>query len=364
MSQQATAQSTTQLATVIADQMTAAPIPSTGEMLFVDGMMERLERFAELMSTGRSTIPAHLRGSKGDCMAVVMQAAQWKMNPFAVAQKTHLVYGTLGYEAQLVNAVITSMAPTKDRIHYEWFGPWEKVIGKFKTMEGQNGKYQVPDWKPADEEGCGVRVWATLKGENEPRELALLLSQSTVRNSTLWAGDPKQQLAYLAVKRWSRLYTPDVIMGVYTPDELQELPREEKDITPQQEEAATEDVNTSITINALKRKIAAVKDLAGLESIGKDIKGKSEDIQNALREAYKKRFTDLGGGQKKAKAEPKQEPKKTGPTYAVLMEHLNMAEAVSEVENVLNNIDHLPDDQQAEIQKAADAKLMELTSDE
>lgn len=52
------------------------------------------------------------------------------MNPFAVAQKTHLVNGVLGYEAQLVNAVITTCAPVVDRLHYEWFGEWEKVIGK------------------------------------------------------------------------------------------------------------------------------------------------------------------------------------------------------------------------------------------
>ncbi|SPX63869.1 Uncharacterised protein [Leclercia adecarboxylata] len=37
-------------------------------------------------------------------MAIIMQAMQWGMNPYAVAQKTHLVNGVLGYEAQLVNA--------------------------------------------------------------------------------------------------------------------------------------------------------------------------------------------------------------------------------------------------------------------
>lgn len=61
------------------------------------------------------------RRKPADCMAVAMQAAQWGMNPFAVAQKTHVVNGTLGYEAQLVNAVISTMSPTKDRINYEWF---------------------------------------------------------------------------------------------------------------------------------------------------------------------------------------------------------------------------------------------------
>ena len=50
----------------------------------------------------------------------------------------------------------------------------------------------------------------------------LLLAQASTRNSTLWAEDPRQQLAYLATKRWARLYTPDVLLGVYTPDELRE----------------------------------------------------------------------------------------------------------------------------------------------
>ncbi|HAU6479257.1 TPA: recombinase RecT, partial [Citrobacter freundii] len=55
-------------------------------------------------------------------------------------------------------------------------------------------------------------------------------SQAQVRNSTLWASDPRQQLAYLAVKRWARLYCPDVILGVYSADEVEE--REEKVINP------------------------------------------------------------------------------------------------------------------------------------
>ena len=54
----------------------------------------------------------------------------------------------------------------------------------------------------------------------------------SVRNSPLWVSDPRQQLAYLAIKRWSRLYTPDVILGVYTPDEI--IEREELDVTPAQ----------------------------------------------------------------------------------------------------------------------------------
>ncbi|NYV43134.1 recombinase RecT [Cronobacter sakazakii] len=208
-------------------------IAGTAATIFSPEGLNQLMKFAEVMAQSRVTVPAHLAGKPADCMAVAMQAAQWGMNPFAVAQKTHVVSGTLGYEAQLVNAVITTMSPTKDRINYEWFGPWENVIGKFVEKTSQKGNtYIAPAWTLKDEAGCGVRVWATMKGEDQPRVLELMLSQAQVRNSTLWASDPKQQLAYLATKRWSRLHCPDVIMGVYTPDELEERPRVERDITP------------------------------------------------------------------------------------------------------------------------------------
>lgn len=186
---------------------------------------DRIMTLANIMAKGVSTVPQHLR-NPADCVAVIMQAMQWNMNPYAVAQKTHLVNGILGYEGQLVNAVINSLAPTKDRPHYEWFGPWEKVIGKFEIKRGDKGEYRVPGWKLADEEGIGMRVWATLKGEDQPRVLELLLAQARTRNSPLWADDPRQQLAYLAVKRWARLYCPDVILGVYTPEEFDASERE------------------------------------------------------------------------------------------------------------------------------------------
>jgi len=196
---------------------------TSSSALVLDGdSLDKMMRLAEVMATGRATLPKHFNGNPADCLAVVMQSMQWKMNPFAVAQKTHLVNGVLGYEAQLVNAVITTCAPVVDRLHYEWYGAWEKVIGKFTIKNGDKGEYRVPGWKLEDEEGLDVKLWATFRGEDEPRVLELLLAQARTRNSTLWADDPRQQLAYLATKRWSRLYCPDVILGVYSPDELEE----------------------------------------------------------------------------------------------------------------------------------------------
>ncbi len=211
----------TELSNVV--QMTTLPaqqnVSSTALMLDA-ASMDKMMRLADFMASGKSALPAHLRGSPGDCLAVVMQACQWNLNPFAVAQKTFLINGTLGYEAQLIAAVINTSKVVSDRFSFEWFGDWKRVIGKFQIKKGDKGEYRVPGWQLADEEGLGIRVWATLRGESEPRVLELLLAQARVRNSTLWADDPKQQLAYLAQKRWARLYASDVILGVYSPDEF------------------------------------------------------------------------------------------------------------------------------------------------
>ncbi|WP_314417803.1 RecT family recombinase [Pseudescherichia vulneris] len=203
-------------------------------------LFERLRTLSAVMANSGAFVPEHFRGKPDACMAVVMQAARWGMDPFAVAQKTFIVgnSGVLGYEAQLVNAVVTNMSPTKDRLHFEWFGEWENIVGRFvEKTNGQGKKYIAPGWNLKDEAGVGVRVWATMKGEDEPRELVLMLSQAQVRNSTLWASDPRQQLAYLGVKRWARLYCPDVILGVYTADEIEE--RQEKVINPAQQQRVT-----------------------------------------------------------------------------------------------------------------------------
>jgi len=222
---------------------------STTDMILDYRAMEQMDRLANLMASGKSTVPAHLQGNPADCMAIIMQAAQWKMNPYAVGQKTHVVNGTLGYEAQLINAVVSSSKAIQNAFAYEWYGPWEKVIGKFETKVNQSGKpYQVPGWKPNDEVGCGIKVSALLRGETIPRELDLLLSQAQVRNSTLWASDPKQQLAYLAVKRWARLYAPAVVMGVYSSDEL-EAPIDvanERVVNPQPHDDVSEIVEKDI----------------------------------------------------------------------------------------------------------------------
>lgn len=191
-------------------------MPTVGEMIFDDTKFMRMNQLAEIMASATCSIPRHLQGKPGDCFAIIAQAAQWRLNPFVVAQKTHIVNGALGYEAQLINAVITSMNVTSDRFRYEYVGDWDN--------------FRKSGYSKNAEAGCGVNVGATLKGETEIRwmPLPLYMESVTTRNSPLWKTNPQQQLAYLAVKYWVRLYAPDALLGVYSDDELavtEEIPQ-------------------------------------------------------------------------------------------------------------------------------------------
>lgn len=186
-------------------------------MLFDDRVFNKVTRMGELMASAKSTVPKHLQGNAGDCTAIIMQAMRWGLDPYAVAQKTHIVNGALGYEAQLVNAVLLKNAPISGRFSYEWTGPW--------------------DDEKAPEDKKKVTITFVESGSGEVKSHTIALSTAAVRNSPLWKADPKQQLAYLCMKRLARLYFPDVIAGVYTPDELEEIephrgPDNAKDITP------------------------------------------------------------------------------------------------------------------------------------
>ena len=194
--------------------------------------MESMLTVAKLMASSKCTIPAHLKNSEADCLAVVMQSMQWGMNPFAVAQKTHLSQGgALGYEAQLISAVITSRGPVVGYPEYEFIGDWDKILGKVEERKSEKGgKYYVATYNASHEIGLGVICRLTLRGESTPREQKVMMSQCYPRFSTQWATDPKQQICYVAIRKWARIHSPGTILGVYSDEELEQVHAAPKDM--------------------------------------------------------------------------------------------------------------------------------------
>lgn len=163
-------------------------------------------RFAEVMSNGGIALPQHLRGNAGTCMAVTLQALEWQMNPFAVAQKSYEVNGMIAYEAQLLAAVVNTRSGIKGRLKYKFEGEGDDLTCTVTgNVDGDELEYTSPR-----------------KGNIRPQ------------NSPLWKTDPQQQLGYYSARAWARRHTPEVLLGVYDREEAHEHQGAEnaKDVTP------------------------------------------------------------------------------------------------------------------------------------
>lgn len=159
-------------------------------------MAEVLE-FAKLMAVSMEAVPAHCRAKPGVCLGVIIQSVEWRMSPYAVANKSYVVNDRLAYESQLIHAVIEQRAPIIGRLRHAFIG------------EGASRR---------------CKVWATAKGEAEPLEYTSPeIGTIRVKNSPLWKDKPDLQLYYNASRDWARMYFPDVILGVYADDEIQAI---------------------------------------------------------------------------------------------------------------------------------------------
>lgn len=214
-------------------------VEHSGGMKLAFNNFAELEKFSHFMALS-NFVPKHLRQKQADCLAVLLQSMRWEMDPFSVAQKTYFVNDGMAYEAQLVNAIILARAPLKARPKLKWTG------------EG---------------EGLKCEVSATFKDEDEPAVFEAEMKTITTRNSPLWKQQPKQQLGYFATRAWARLYCPDVLMGIYTKEEMEDKSfgfgaDNALDITPKND-SAIDNLNELIKAEKQDKK----PDTAGAETV-------------------------------------------------------------------------------------------------
>lgn len=134
-----------------------------------------------------------------NCFLVANQATMWGMNPFNVAPETYVVGGKLAYLGKLIAGVINSRAGLEGRL-------WH-------TFEGEG-------------DARSVTIHGTFKGEERERTATLTVAQGKAASPTrhkMWDTDPDQKLIYSCSIRWARRHCPEVILGILTEDELEEV---------------------------------------------------------------------------------------------------------------------------------------------
>lgn len=178
---------------------------SIGGLQFKD--MGQVLEFSKLMAVSGQAVPKHLRATPGACLAISLQALNWRMDPFAVANKSYMVNDRIAYEAQLIHAVIEQRAPIKGRIkgRLEGKDATRQWFLSVVTNDGDTIEYEGPE-----------------------------IGKITTKNSPLWKADPDQQLWYYSVRAMCRRHFPDVILGVYEKEEIENAPAL-RDVTPRED---------------------------------------------------------------------------------------------------------------------------------
>ncbi|XUK74070.1 RecT family protein [Erwinia rhapontici] len=203
--------------------------------------------------------------------------------------------------------MIASSSAIKGRFHYRYGGEWERCT---RTQEisrdkhGKNGKYSVTErvrgWSDEDEIGLYIEVGAVLRDETEITwGEPIYLSGVVTRNSPLWVSNPKQQIAYLGVKYWARLYCPEAILGVNDPDELQQRVEREINPPPVQRMSVQEITSEATTaseqksgagidalVDKFRDRIESAQDVDSAKAIRVDIEAQKSALGTAL-------FTEL-----------------------------------------------------------------------
>jgi len=162
--------------------------------------------FAKMMAVSGQAVRPDFRGNPGMCMAITFLAIEWRMSPFQIASKSYIVNDNLAFESQLIHAVIEARAPLQGRLRCEYEGEGPNLVC---IVEGH------------------------FIGETHPHIYRSPVLSKVKKKSPLWVDDPEQQLWYYASRAWARKWAPDVLMGLYTPEEYRDNPRLGQGETPE-----------------------------------------------------------------------------------------------------------------------------------
>jgi hypothetical protein len=191
----------------VATRDTQNVAPAAGSFAIIPRTINEAWQVAKIMA-GSRLVPKPLQDQPSDCFLVVEQAMRWNMSPFAVAQEVSVISGKLMYSGKMTAAAIQS-APgvLQGRLHYAYDG------------EGEDRK---------------VTVSGVLRGEPDQRSVEVKWRDAKTDNQ-MWKKQPDQQLAYHGARVWARRYAPEVMLGVYSPEEMPDEPiAVYSPLTPQQ----------------------------------------------------------------------------------------------------------------------------------
>lgn len=233
--------------------------PSTQVGLNTTGSFELTMRIAHMLSQS-TMVPEQFRAVAADktankvngeyplvanpnglpnCVIAINMANRMGADPLMIMQNLYVVEGRPSWSSQFIVAAINSCGRYSP-LRFDLIDKGDIEVTyqtkKWDNNKGRSGGYEFTDHKIKIRNLVCV-AWATEKEtgqrlESSPISMELAVKEGWYqKNGSKWQTMPEQMLRYRAASFFGRIYAPELLMGIRSADEVQDM----IDVTPAEE---------------------------------------------------------------------------------------------------------------------------------
>lgn len=170
--------------------------------------MEKAYKFASIMSKS-DIIPIHYRNKPENCFIAINSAIRMNIDPMLAMQNTFVVSGKLGMNTSFAISLLNQSGVIKGSIKY--------------AISGTGDNLEVT---------ASARLAKTDEEISTSVSMKMAIAEGWTRNNK-YKTMPEHMLKYRAATFLIRLHFPEVLNGLHTVEELEDVKASEtKDITP------------------------------------------------------------------------------------------------------------------------------------
>lgn len=166
-----------------------------------------LEAFAHLWKVANSysrskLVPVAFQNKVDDCFIICQLAIRMRVDPFMLMQSTYVVHGRPGFEAKLAIALLNASGKIRGTLKTSFSGEGDNYGCQAVAVDAQSG-----------ETITGPRItWLIVKAE-----------RWNARDGSKWLTMPEMMFIYRAASWFIRANYPEVLMGMQTLEEVEDI---------------------------------------------------------------------------------------------------------------------------------------------
>jgi hypothetical protein len=254
--------------------------PTTAMTPFAPQGLEQAMRLADTLAKS-NLLPGPLRGKPSDVLVTLITGHELGLSPMQAVRGLHVIDGKAVMSADLTVALVMK----------------RREVCEFFRLVKSDDK---------------VAEYQTKRVGSEPVTLQWTMEQAKnagIAGKDNWKKHPAAMLRARCASALARAVYPDLVLGVYDPDEAEEFrhppartvappppsgPTIDVDPIPQPDPApAPEDMDGEDVVVAMHAKIAAASSIEALNALLPEIKALPKEAQDAIRPAYVARRGEL-----------------------------------------------------------------------